>query len=123
VAGTTDIHMNIIDFITRKAVRITLPTMYFGLPVYRSNGDYYSTSTAAEIAANAVEYAELEVMNRYHALGGTLDVVGMTLYFRQKVNEKMQSYAGSATLQPGSGITVTDFGEASYPWPIINCGL
>jgi hypothetical protein len=23
----------------------------------------------------------------------------------------------------GSGITVTDFGEASYPWPIINCGL
>lgn len=123
VSGTKDIHMNIVDFNTRKAVRITLPTMYFGLPVIRSNGEYYSSNRAAEISADAVGWAESEVMARYHALGGTLDVVGMTLYFRQKINEKMQSYAGSATLQPGSGIVVTEFGEASYPWPIINCGF
>ena len=123
VAGTKDIHFNVVDLVTRKAIRVGLPTIYFGLPVIRMNGDYYSTNRAAEIAKGAVEWAEGETYNRYLLLGGSVDVVGLSLYFRQKIHEYMTQYFGMATLQPGSNIIVTDYGDASYPWPIINCGL
>lgn len=121
VAGTKDIHMNIVDLVTKRAIKLSLPTIYFGLPVIRTNGEFYSTNTAAGIAADAVIYAEREVMARYHSVGGTLDVVGMTLLYRQKINEFMQTKGGSATLTPGSNINVTEFGTATYPWPIFGC--
>ncbi|MEO5945548.1 MAG: hypothetical protein ABIP79_01940 [Chitinophagaceae bacterium] len=120
-AGTTDIHMKIVDLTTGQFVPIYLPTIYFGLPVIRANGEYYSENRAKEIAAEAVEYAETKVMEYYHSLGGSLDIVGMTLYYRQKINEKMQQYAGTATLSPGSNITIVELGTASYGWPIIGC--
>ena len=121
VAGTRNIHFNVVDFVTRKAVRIQLPTIYFGLPVIRMNGEYYSSNRAAEIAADAVDWAEKQTYDRYKVLGGTVDVVGLSLYFRQKIHEYMSEYFGMATLQPGSNINVTDYGDASYPWPIIGC--
>lgn len=50
--------MNIVDLTTYQAVPLNLPTIYFGLPVIRSSGEYYSSDAAAGIAADAVEYAE-----------------------------------------------------------------
>jgi hypothetical protein len=121
VAGTRGIHMNIIDLVTKKVVPLVLPTMYFGLPIIRANGEYYSENYAKEIAAEAVEYAETEVMKRYHSLGGTLDIVGMAVYYREKMNEKMVEKGGTATLTPGSNIAIVDLGNASYGWPILGC--
>jgi len=95
--------------------------MYFGLPVYR-NGQYYSTNTAAEISAAAVEYAETQVMEYYHSIGGVLNAVGMTLFYREKMNDYMlANHSGSATLSPGLNINITSLGTATYGWPIIGC--
>lgn len=113
--------MKIVDLVTHQTVYLGLPTIYFGLPVMRSNGEYYSTSRAAEIAAKVVDDAERSVLDYYHRTGGRLDVVGMELYYRQKINEYMQAYAGTATLSPGNNINVSVFGTATYPWPIIGC--
>jgi hypothetical protein len=41
-------------------------------------------------AADAAEFAEQKVMEKYHSLGGNLNVVGMSLFYRQKINEYMQ---------------------------------
>jgi hypothetical protein len=120
-AGTIDIHMNIVDLTTKRMIRLQLPTMYFGLPVLRVNGEFYSTTTAAKIAKDAVEWAEDQVMIRYHQLGGTLDAVGMTLLLRQKINEHMQMSGGKASLLPSAGVVITDFGTATYSWPVFGC--
>ncbi len=121
VAGTTNIHMQIVDLTTGQYRLLALPTIYFAMPVYRA-GDYYSPETAASNAAEAVEYAETEVMSYYHSIGGALDIVGMTLYYRQKMNSYMQAhYSGAAMLLPGSNISISSFGSASYGWPIIGC--
>lgn len=120
VAGTTNIHMKIANLTNGQLVPIYLPTIYFGLPIFRADGTYYSENTAKDIAAEAVEYAEERVMAYYHS-GGSLDAVGMALLFRQKINEKMNEYGGTATLNPGSNIAVAEYGKASYGWPIIGC--
>ncbi len=121
VAGTQNIHMQVVDLTTGQYVPLYLPTMYFGLPVYRSNGEYYSESEAQLKASQAVKYAEEQVMARYRSLGGAFDIVGMTLLYKQKMNEKMQQFGGSASLIPGSNINITDLGQANYGWPIIGC--
>lgn len=113
VAGVKNIHMNIVDFSTGNVVILPLPPIYFGLPVVRSNGDFYSTSTASGIAADAVEWAEQKVMEYYHSIGGSLNVVGMTTYYRNKINEYMQTKGGSAGLSPGS-FTNVPLTEAVY---------
>jgi hypothetical protein len=113
--------MNIVDLTTKRMIRLQLPTMYFGLPVLRANGEFYSTTTAAKIAKDAVEWAEDQVMIRYHQLGGTLDAVGMTLLLRQKINEHMQMSGGKASLLPSAGVVITDFGTATYSWPVFGC--
>jgi hypothetical protein len=116
VAGVTNLHMNIVDLQTKELVPITLPTMYFGLPVIRQNGEFYSSASAADIAADAVQKAESDVMSRYHSLGGAVDVAGMNNYFRQRINYYMQQKAGSATLTPGNGIIILNFNAAKYGW-------
>ncbi len=121
VAGTNNIHMRIIDLVSKDYKLLALPTMYFGLPVVRSNGDFYSSDEAAALATEAVEFAEQKVMDRYHSLGGSLNVVSMTLYYRQQINSYMQSYGGTGSLSSASNITVTDFGTANYDWPILGC--
>ncbi len=113
--------MNVIDLTTREVVNITLPTMFFGLPKVRSNGDFYSASYGQSISAAAVGYAEGKVMEMYHNTGGAIDRAGMSTYFRQQINSYMQSYGGSAGLSPGSNINVTNFGTATYPWPVLGC--
>jgi hypothetical protein len=121
LAGTTDIRMKVVNLSTGEYVPLNLPTIYFGLPIFRANGEYYSESRAKEIAAEAVQYAEDEVMRVYRSVGGNLNVAAMILFFREKIDEKMQSYAGSATLTPGSNMSVSELGKASYGWPIVGC--
>jgi hypothetical protein len=121
LAGTTDIRMKVVNLSTGEYVPLNLPTIYFGLPIFRANGEYYSESRAKEIAAEAVQYAEDEVMRVYRSVGGNLNVAAMTLFYREKIDEKMQSYAGSATLTPGSNMSVSELGKASYGWPILGC--
>ena len=115
VAGVKNIHMNLVD--TRNGqTQVVRPgtTLYFSLPVIRANGNFYSTGYAATLAAIAVKKAEKAVMDRYHANPGTgLDVVGMGNYLRDKINYYMSLYGGSATLTPGSNITVIPT-EAKY---------
>jgi hypothetical protein len=115
VAGVRNIHMNIVNTTTGQLVPLQLPIIYFGLPVIRQNGDFYSTSTAAGIAADAVEYAERKVLEYYNATGGgAIDVVGMHLYYRNKINEFMQTKGGSASLMPGSNVTDVNVNDAVY---------
>jgi hypothetical protein len=121
LAGTTNIHMQIVDLSTGEYVPINMPTIYFGLPIYRANGEYYSESFAKETAADAVDFAEKEVMDIYRANGGNVNVAAVTLLFREKINTYVQRYAGSATLSPGSNMSVSELGKASYGWPIIGC--
>jgi hypothetical protein len=60
-------------------------------------------------------------MDIYRANGGNVNVAAVTLLFREKINTYMQRYAGSATLSPGSNMSVSELGKASYGWPIIGC--
>jgi hypothetical protein len=121
LAGTTGIRMQIVNVTTGEYTPILLPTMYFGLPIFRANGDYYSESTAKDFAVKAVEFAEKEVMDIYLSNGGNVNVAGITLLFRQKINDYMQGKGGSATLTPGSNMDVSELGNASYGWPILGC--
>lgn len=105
VAAVKDIHMDIVDTQTGNFVNLTLPVIYFGLPIIRLNGDFYSNERAAEISAAAVEFAEREVMKYYHSLGGSLDRVGMGVYYKKKINDFMGTFGGSAS-QYASGYTV-----------------
>lgn len=73
------------------------------------------------LIVDAVEFAEGKIMDYYHSLGGVVVVPAITLYYKQKINEYMQGHGGTATLQPGSNITVTEKGQAYYSWPIIGC--
>lgn len=69
----------------------------------------------------AVDWAEAEVLRYLNSVGGILDMVVLEQYYRQKINQKMQEIGGSATLSPGSNITIVDLGTASYGYPIIGC--
>jgi len=117
VAGVSNIHMNIVDLVTRKGVRIQLPNIYFGLPVLRANGDFYSVSYAANISAMCVAKAEKSIMEMYHSNpGGGLNMVAMSLVFRQKIDEQMRMFGGVATLSPGFKILVS-------PQPAVYSGI
>ena len=83
VAGTQGIRIQIVNTQTGQYVPILLPTIYFGLPIIRSDGTFYSQSAARLRAAEAVEYGEQAVMDYYYA-GGSIDAVGMTLLCKQK---------------------------------------
>lgn len=114
LSGVTNIHMNIVDLTTGEVVPLALPAIYFGLPIIRTNGDFYSTTEAARIAAAAVEDAEQKVMEYYHSIGGALDVVGMSLRYRKGMDDYMKTKGGSATLQPGSNMGTVQMNNAVY---------
>ena len=110
VCGVRNIRMQVVNTQTGEYVLLALPTMYFGLPVIRDNGDFYSPSTASSISSAAVEYAEQKVMQYYHSTG-IIDAPHLTEYYRKKIDEYMKSNGGKATLQPGtydSPVPVTD---------------
>lgn len=115
IAGIRNIHMNIRNLTTGELTMVQLPTMYFGLPIIRSGGDFYSTTRASEIAAAAVDYAEQRVMSYYHSLGsGIINFVDINRYYRQQINQFMQNFGGSATLTPGSNIGPVQITSAQY---------
>lgn len=115
IAAVRNIHMNLVD--TRNGVtQVIRPgtTIYFGLPVIRTNGDFYSTAYAAFLTKEAVQFAEAAVLNEYHKYPQRgLDVAGMSKLYRDKLNYFMSLIGGSATLTPGANISVTPT-EARY---------
>ena len=125
VAGTSNIHMNIVNLETGDLVPIYLPTMFFGLPVTRFNGDYYSPEDAKAFAAAAVNYAETETIEYYHNSyipGNIFSLINIQLKYREKMNYYMQTYySGSATLSPGSNIIISNIKTAKYSWPWLGC--
>jgi hypothetical protein len=125
VAGTKNIHMNIVDLTTGVIVPVYLPTIYFGLPVTRVNGEHYSLEDASNFAAQAVNYAETQVMLDYHSnyvAGDIFNLINTHLKYRQYMNSYMQShFSGSASLTSGTNITITNYGTANYSWPWIGC--
>lgn len=125
VAGTKNIHMSIVDLTTGQFIPLTLPTIYFGLPITRSNGEYYSPEDAARFSAEAVEYAEKELLQYYHdnyTQGAIFNFINMELMYKQKINSYLQAhFSGSATLSPGTNINITNLGTAHYSWPWVGC--
>jgi RHS repeat-associated protein len=119
VAGVSGIRMQIVDTRTGEYVPIILPTIYFGLPAIRKNGDFYSVDYAAKLSAVAVTKAEQKVMDLYHlnpAVG--LNIAGMSLYFRESISTEMLKFAGTATLIPGFNMVVTPHPAYYGTWGI-----
>jgi hypothetical protein len=117
VAAVSGIRMNIVDTKTGEVLPLRLKTIYFGLPVLRKGGQFYSSNYAQSIAARCVTNAEKNVMDLYHKnpIVSGLNIIGLTGYFREQINAQMQKFGGSATLSSPMGIdTSIPLNEASY---------
>jgi RHS repeat-associated protein len=119
VAAVSGIRMNIVDTKTGEVLPLRLKTIYFGLPVLRKGGQFYSSNYAQSIAARCVTNAEKNVMDLYHKnpIVSGLNIIGLTGYFREQINAQMQKFGGSATLSSPMGIDTSiplNVNEASY---------
>ena len=113
VAGVSGLHMNIVDVETGQLVPISIPTMYFGLPIKLSSGVFISSSQASDYVAQAVEFAENEVMFYYH-MGGSLNSSGMSIKYRNALQQFMLTKFGSACLSPGTFTETIPVTKAVY---------
>lgn len=107
IAAVSNVHMNLVD--PSSGVLMTVrpgPVLYFGFPIVRSNGTFYSTARAAELAVEIDNKALLDVMAAYHS-GRPIDWEGMNVLYRTKLNDYAKQYGGRVTLIPGIG-NVTD---------------
>jgi hypothetical protein len=113
VAGVSNVADNLIYYngSTRRltTTRIVLPVVFFGLPIRRKNGDLYSQTRAAEISDRAVKKANDDLAIEFSKNPAFPNVVGLSLYYRQRIDVYMRQYGGSATLVPplgGEGIAI-----------------
>ncbi|MCC6286487.1 MAG: hypothetical protein IT249_01250 [Chitinophagaceae bacterium] len=107
-AGLIGLHFNVVS--TTKDVRsreVLLPTIYFGMPITRANGDFYSSSTAASNTARAVKKAEVEAYY-YGRANPSVSDRQVATYWLQRIDYWMKYlYQGSATKQPATGTLPT----------------
>lgn len=77
-------------------------TIYFGLPVTRANGDFYSTSEAANLSAQAM-YSAFRDTNNFFVTNPGSSTTALNNYFLNKLNYHMQQYGGTASKYPSNG--------------------
>jgi hypothetical protein len=96
-------------------VEIIVAELYFGLPVNRANGDFYSTGRAAEISANALGNA-FDKVNIYFKNNPFAENSVLEKYFLDALKLEMQKYGGTTSRTPslGSGYTPTTRDYKSY---------
>lgn len=107
-AGVSGIHFNFISSVKGVKSRfVSLPVIYFGMPVTRLNGDNYSPATAAANAAKAVKRAEVDAVYYGRKNPGVSDQQVAT-YWLQRIDFWMKSlYNGTATRQPAASVSPT----------------
>ncbi|MFT3747476.1 MAG: hypothetical protein QM768_04140 [Agriterribacter sp.] len=107
-AGVSGIHFNYISSVKGVKSRfVSLPVIYFGMPITRLSGDYYSSANAAANAARAVRRAEVDAVY-YGRKNPSASDENVAAYWLERINFWMKSlFSGSATKLPAASTSPT----------------
>lgn len=102
IAAVAGIHMTLLDSRGEAMLISPGPVIYFGLPIVRNTGEFYSKDKAAQIAIDIDNKAIQALMDYYHS-GVPVDFEGLNVQYRKALNAEAEKYGGRATLTPGIG--------------------
>ena len=108
VAAVRGIHLNFAstDPTEEPAMTVSMPVLYFGLPLVRYDGTTYSSSDAADKAQGAVLAGENAIIAAYHS--GNYNTSSLQAIFKQAMISVLATYAGTvSTTGAGAGIVVS----------------
>lgn len=83
-------------------VSIIVAELYFGLPINRANGEYYSAGRAAEISANALGNA-FDKVSIYFNNNPFASNINLENYFINSLRNEMNRYGGTISKTPSIG--------------------
>lgn len=110
IAAVMGMHMNLIDSRTPGIPKAVSPgpVVYFGFPVVRKDGTFYSKETAAQMAVDIDKLALGDLMRIYELNRANLDWEGMNVEYRKALNKYAEQKGGKVTLTPGLGNSIGD---------------
>ncbi|MET3880145.1 hypothetical protein [Chitinophaga sp. OAE865] len=108
IAAVMGIHMNLLDSRGQARIISPGPVLYFGFPVIRKDGTFYSKDKAAEMAVEIDKLALGDVMQYYELNRVDIDWEGMNVAYRKALNKYAEQKGGKVTITPGLGNSIGD---------------